>query len=103
VCGNDLRELSLFLYSLKSSQGSPLLLFSISLSNLYREQWKGYVAPYQPVFMDGWSPTIRDTSSSSSAIGVVAAEAAMRRLQAQQEVSKVNTFLIKTNIYSSSL
>ncbi|XP_039298516.1 epidermal growth factor receptor kinase substrate 8 isoform X1 [Nilaparvata lugens] len=21
-----------------------------------REQWKGYVAPYHPVFMDGWSP-----------------------------------------------
>ncbi|XP_021962658.1 epidermal growth factor receptor kinase substrate 8-like protein 1 isoform X2 [Folsomia candida] len=52
--------------------------------HLAREQWKGYVAPYQPVFMDGWSPTIRDPSSSS-AIGVVAAEAAMRRLQAQQE------------------
>lgn len=21
-----------------------------------REQWKGYVAPYHPIFMDGWSP-----------------------------------------------
>lgn len=21
-----------------------------------RDQWKGYVAPYHPVFLDGWSP-----------------------------------------------
>lgn len=21
-----------------------------------REQWKGYAAPYHPIFMDGWSP-----------------------------------------------
>ncbi len=24
------------------------------------EEWKGYVAPYQPVFMDGWSPAYVD-------------------------------------------
>lgn len=22
----------------------------------YRDQWKGHVAPYHPIFMDGWSP-----------------------------------------------
>ena len=23
---------------------------------VFRDQWKGYVTPYHPVFMDGWSP-----------------------------------------------
>lgn len=37
----------------------------------FREQWKGYVAPYHPVFMDGWSPDYpisedRDTVLGSS-------------------------------------
>ncbi|XP_035716292.1 epidermal growth factor receptor kinase substrate 8 isoform X2 [Folsomia candida] len=58
--------------------------------HLTREQWKGYVAPYQPVFMEGWSPTIPDRSSSS-AIGVAVAEAATRRLQAQQETEKLES------------
>ncbi|CAG7731428.1 unnamed protein product [Allacma fusca] len=38
---------------------------------LSREQWKSYVHPYQPVFMDGWSPTIPE----SSLAGSVASEA----------------------------
>merc|ERR1712012_536692 len=25
-----------------------------------REQWKGFVPPYKPVFMDGWSPAMMD-------------------------------------------
>jgi hypothetical protein len=49
------------------------------------------VAAYQPVFMDGWSPTIPDMNNS---IGAVAASEAQRRMQermqqaSQQEVSE---------------
>lgn len=37
---------------------------------IFRDQWKGYVAPYHPLFMDGWSPEFpvlddRDHVSSS--------------------------------------
>jgi hypothetical protein len=38
-----------------------------------RDQWKGYVAPYHPVFLDGWSPDYPvgdDRDHMSSAIGV---------------------------------
>lgn len=31
-----------------------------------REQWKGYVPPYKPVFMDGWSPAMYDEFPGSS-------------------------------------
>jgi len=31
-----------------------------------REQWKGYVPPYKPVFMDGWSPAIYDEFGGST-------------------------------------
>merc|ERR1719429_571653 len=31
-----------------------------------REQWKGYVPPYKPVFMDGWSPAMYDDYPGSS-------------------------------------
>ncbi|XP_050529748.1 epidermal growth factor receptor kinase substrate 8-like [Daktulosphaira vitifoliae] len=33
-----------------------------------REQWKGYVAPYHPIFMDGWSPEYPIPVSSSEAL-----------------------------------
>lgn len=32
-------------------------MFSNTIDNtLCRDQWKGHVAPYHPIFMDGWSP-----------------------------------------------
>merc|ERR550532_2280760 len=31
-----------------------------------REQWKGYVPPFKPVFMDGWSPAMLDDFGSAS-------------------------------------
>eukprot|EP00092_Neocalanus_flemingeri_P005176 GFUD01005568.1.p1 GENE.GFUD01005568.1~~GFUD01005568.1.p1 ORF type:complete len:611 (+),score=76.32 GFUD01005568.1:395-2227(+) len=31
-----------------------------------KEQWKGYVPPYKPVFMDGWSPAMYDDFGGSS-------------------------------------
>jgi len=31
-----------------------------------REQWKGFVPPYKPVFMDGWSPAMMDDFGSAS-------------------------------------
>lgn len=38
------------------------------LSPLYREQWKGNVPPYHPIFMDGWSPDypVSDNRGSTS-------------------------------------
>ncbi|ODN06606.1 Epidermal growth factor receptor kinase substrate 8-like protein 2 [Orchesella cincta] len=44
---------------------------------LPREQWKGYVPQYQPVFMDGWSPTIPDSNN----LGAAVASEAQRRMQ----------------------
>lgn len=62
------------------------------------------MAPYQPVFMDGWSPTIREPSTGSqAAIGAVAAEAAMRRIQAQQEVRKLISPFLPIQFNSVSL
>merc|ERR1719429_865038 len=34
-----------------------------------REQWKGYVPPYKPVFMDGWSPAYVDDGGGDVAKG----------------------------------
>merc|ERR1719400_1243129 len=31
-----------------------------------REQWKGYVPPFKPVFMDGWSPAMLDDFGSTA-------------------------------------
>ena len=31
-----------------------------------REQWKGYVPPFKPVFMDGWSPAMLDDFGSAA-------------------------------------
>jgi len=31
-----------------------------------REQWKGFVPPYKPVFMDGWSPAMMDDFGTAS-------------------------------------
>jgi len=31
-----------------------------------KEQWKGYVPPYKPVFMDGWSPAMYDDFGGSA-------------------------------------
>lgn len=31
-----------------------------------REQWKGYVPPFKPVFMDGWSPAMFDDFATAS-------------------------------------
>ena len=31
-----------------------------------KEQWKGYVPPYKPVFMDGWSPAMYDEFGGSA-------------------------------------
>merc|ERR1712018_499430 len=31
-----------------------------------REQWKGFVPPYKPVFMDGWSPAMFDDFGTAS-------------------------------------
>jgi len=31
-----------------------------------REQWKGYVPPFKPVFMDGWSPAMFDDFGTAS-------------------------------------
>jgi len=33
------------------------------------EQWKGYVPPYKPVFMDGWSPAMLEDFSSTNGRG----------------------------------
>ncbi len=37
----------------------PLNLLNLLNPQRYvpREEWKGYVSPYRPVFMDGWSPS----------------------------------------------
>jgi epidermal growth factor receptor kinase substrate 8 len=52
---------------------------------LTRDQWNGYVEPYQPIFMDGWSPTIPESNLSES----VAKEAQIRaqELRAKQEAA----------------
>jgi hypothetical protein len=31
-------------------------IWNMILHIFNRDQWKGYVAPYHPVFLDGWSP-----------------------------------------------
>lgn len=57
-------------------------------SFFYREQWKGYVPQYQPVFMDGWSPTIPDSNNLGAAVASEAQRRMQERIiQAQHEVS----------------
>ena len=34
-----------------------------------REQWKGFVPPYKPVFMDGWSPALMDDYGTAASNG----------------------------------
>lgn len=59
-----------------------------SCSFFYREQWKGYVPQYQPVFMDGWSPTIPDSNNLGAAVASEAQRRMQERIiQAQHEVS----------------
>jgi hypothetical protein len=45
---------------------------NIHVTIFNRDQWKGYVAPYHPVFLDGWSPeypVADDRDHMPSAIG----------------------------------
>ena len=55
-------------YRARKTKSGPTLIF-LQESELWhslgeawyvpREHWKGYVPPYNPVFMDGWKPRCR--------------------------------------------
>lgn len=72
-----------------------------------REQWKGYVPQYQPVFMDGWSPTIPDSNNLGAAVASEAQRRMQERIiQAQHEVryTRLYIFLYSTHhVYEHAL
>src|SRR5438067_1811263 len=59
----------------------------------FREQWKGYVAPYQPVFMDGWSPVIPDSNLGAAVASEAQRRAQELRVAREQEASVFNYFI----------
>ncbi|KAJ9583018.1 hypothetical protein L9F63_022634, partial [Diploptera punctata] len=71
-----------------------------------RDQWKGYVAPYHPVFLDGWSPDYpvtddRDHGTPTAANTGVVAEGS--RTRADESPARVLNGNAKNVIYGMML